>query len=81
MVGEVKTLVICVPTPLAEDGGPDLGPVNAAVATIADRSTGAAQVFADAEAHGWFIEAMFLEPVMGEGDPGRAVPRAFCNRS
>lgn len=33
--------------------------------------------FADADANGWFIEAMFLEPVMGEGDPGRAVPRAF----
>ncbi len=33
--------------------------------------------FADAEANGWFIEAMFLEPVMGEGDPGRSVPRAF----
>src|SRR5690606_4133613 len=25
----------------------------------------------------WFIEAMFLEPVMGEGDPGRSVPVAF----
>lgn len=35
------------------------------------------RAFADAEAHGWFIEAMFLEPVMGEGDPGRALPRAF----
>ncbi len=35
------------------------------------------QVFADADANGWFIEAMFLEPVMGEGDPGRSVPRAF----
>lgn len=35
------------------------------------------QAFADAEANGWFIEAMFLEPVMGEGDPGRAVPPAF----
>ncbi|HEY2344302.1 MAG TPA: aminotransferase class III-fold pyridoxal phosphate-dependent enzyme [Xanthomonadaceae bacterium] len=34
-------------------------------------------VFADADKHGWYIEAMFLEPVMGEGDPGRAVPRAF----
>ena len=34
-------------------------------------------VFAEAEAKGWFIEAMFLEPVMGEGDPGRAVPPAF----
>ncbi len=35
------------------------------------------KTFADADANGWFIEAMFLEPVMGEGDPGRAVPRAF----
>ncbi|MDN5781745.1 MAG: aminotransferase class III-fold pyridoxal phosphate-dependent enzyme, partial [Luteimonas sp.] len=35
------------------------------------------QVFADAERNGWFIEAMFLEPVMGEGDPGRAVPVDF----
>jgi acetylornithine/succinyldiaminopimelate/putrescine aminotransferase len=35
------------------------------------------KVFADAERNGWFIEAMFLEPVMGEGDPGRAVPPAF----
>lgn len=35
------------------------------------------QVFADADRNGWFIEAMFLEPVMGEGDPGRSVPAAF----
>ncbi|MDE1894528.1 MAG: aminotransferase class III-fold pyridoxal phosphate-dependent enzyme [Pseudomonadota bacterium] len=33
--------------------------------------------FADADRHGWFIEAMFLEPVMGEGDPGRAVTSGF----
>ncbi|MDB6164409.1 MAG: aminotransferase class-III family protein [Xanthomonadaceae bacterium] len=35
------------------------------------------KVFADAERNSWFIEAMFLEPVMGEGDPGRSVPPAF----
>ncbi len=35
------------------------------------------QAFADADARGWFIEAMFLEPVMGEGDPGRSVPVGF----
>ncbi len=35
------------------------------------------QVFADAESNGWFVEAVFLEPVMGEGDPGRALPPAF----
>ncbi len=35
------------------------------------------QAFADAETNGWYFEAMFLEPVMGEGDPGRSVPPAF----
>ncbi|MBK6888224.1 MAG: nucleotide sugar dehydrogenase [Tetrasphaera sp.] len=33
---EAKTIVICVPTPLSEDGGPDLGPVVSAVRTIRD---------------------------------------------
>ncbi len=37
------------------------------------------KAFADAQANGWFIEAVFLEPVMGEGDPGRAVPVEFYN--
>jgi len=35
------------------------------------------QIFADADRNGWFIEAMFLEPVMGEGDPGRAATPEF----
>ena len=37
------------------------------------------QAFAEAQARGWFIEAVFLEPVMGEGDPGRSVPVEFYN--
>ena len=37
------------------------------------------KVFDDAKANNWFIEAMFLEPVMGEGDPGRSVPVEFYN--
>ena len=35
------------------------------------------QLFADADKNGWFIEAVFLEPVMGEGDPGRAMTTDF----
>ncbi|WP_454829852.1 aminotransferase class III-fold pyridoxal phosphate-dependent enzyme [Pseudoxanthomonas wuyuanensis] len=35
------------------------------------------RVFADADSKGWFVEAVFLEPVMGEGDPGRSLPPAF----
>ncbi|GAA1784256.1 MAG: nucleotide sugar dehydrogenase [Actinobacteria bacterium] len=35
-LAEAKTIVICVPTPLSDDGGPDLGPVVSAVNTIRD---------------------------------------------
>ncbi|HXS72578.1 MAG TPA: aminotransferase class III-fold pyridoxal phosphate-dependent enzyme [Rhodanobacteraceae bacterium] len=38
---------------------------------------GLRHAFAEADKHGWFYEAMFLEPVMGEGDPGRAVTPEF----
>ncbi|MEN9311239.1 MAG: hypothetical protein RLY77_1364, partial [Pseudomonadota bacterium] len=50
------------------------------VLTVAPYDTDALRnVFAEADVNGWFIEAMFLEPVMGEGDPGRSVPVAFYN--
>ena len=35
VLAEAKHVVICVPTPLGEDGGPDLGAVRAAVSDIA----------------------------------------------
>src|SRR5690348_7763266 len=35
------------------------------------------RAFEEDEKNGWFVEAMFLEPVMGEGDPGRAVTKEF----
>jgi len=35
------------------------------------------QAFADAESQGVFFEAFFMEPVMGEGDPGMAVDPDF----
>lgn len=35
------------------------------------------QVFADADSKGWHIEALLLEPVMGEGNPGRALTPEF----
>lgn len=36
-LAEVSTVVICVPTPLSPEGGPDLGPINAAVRTVAEQ--------------------------------------------
>jgi acetylornithine/succinyldiaminopimelate/putrescine aminotransferase len=35
------------------------------------------QVFERAKAQGMFIESMFIEPVMGEGNPGQAISREF----
>jgi len=35
-IGEADVVVICVPTPLSEDGGPDLRAVKAAASTISD---------------------------------------------
>jgi UDP-N-acetyl-D-glucosamine dehydrogenase len=34
-LGQADAVVICVPTPLSEDGGPDLGPVRAAAKVLA----------------------------------------------
>jgi acetylornithine/succinyldiaminopimelate/putrescine aminotransferase len=38
---------------------------------------GLRSAFAAAEAAGEFVEALFLEPVMGEGNPGLAITRPF----
>ena len=38
---------------------------------------GLKRAFAAAEANNVFFEAMFIEPVMGEGNPGQAISRAF----
>ena len=35
------------------------------------------RLHARADEEGWFIEALYMEPVMGEGDPGKAVTREF----
>jgi acetylornithine/succinyldiaminopimelate/putrescine aminotransferase len=35
------------------------------------------EIFAKADKDGLFYEAMFIEPVMGEGNPGKALPREF----
>jgi nucleotide sugar dehydrogenase len=34
--GDAAAIVVCVPTPLAEDGGPDLGAVRAAMTAIGE---------------------------------------------
>lgn len=38
-------------------------------------------IFAQADEDGVFIEAMFMEPVMGEGNPGQGIDAAFYARA
>jgi len=35
-LGRARTIVVCVPTPLSSDGLPDLGPIRAAAASVAE---------------------------------------------
>lgn len=37
--------------------------------------------FRDAESNGWYFEMMFMEPVMGEGNPGIGITREFYDRA
>ena len=39
------------------------------------------EIFDRADADGFFIEAMFMEPVMGEGNPGQAISPEFYARA
>jgi acetylornithine/succinyldiaminopimelate/putrescine aminotransferase len=64
-----------------------IGSYRAHLATFRDREdlitvepndvAGLRQAFTAADTDGVFIEAMFMEPVMGEGDPGMAVQPEF----
>lgn len=37
--------------------------------------------FEHARVQGWFFDAVYMEPVQGEGAPGRAITRAFYDRA
>ena len=66
VIAEAKTVVVCVPTPLGEDGGPDLGAVNGAVAAIArNLSTGQLVVLESTTYPGTTDEV--VRPVLEEG--------------
>src|ERR1700733_12970736 len=39
VIKSARTVVICVPTPLAEDGGPDLRPILAATSAVLEHLT------------------------------------------
>lgn len=47
------------------------------ITVASNDEAGLRQAFADADAQGVFIESLYMEPVMGEGDPGQAITPTF----
>lgn len=66
LLAEVKTIVICVPTPLSEDGGPNLGPIHAAVASIAEHLVPGQTVILESTTYPGTTDEV-VRPVLEEG--------------
>ena len=67
--------LVCVPTPLSADGGPDLGPVEMAARTIGAHVRSGALVILESTTYPGTTEEIFAPLVLGDrlfGRPGRA---------
>ena len=53
------------------------GATAARAADAPDARLALERLFADAEKANVFVEVLYLEPVMGEGNPGQSITRAF----
>ncbi|PJI94264.1 nucleotide sugar dehydrogenase [Luteimicrobium subarcticum] len=65
-IRDAKVAVICVPTPLAEDGGPDLGAVISATRTVARQLTAGTLVVLESTTYPGTTEEV-LRPILEEG--------------
>ncbi|HZE39723.1 MAG TPA: nucleotide sugar dehydrogenase [Stackebrandtia sp.] len=63
--GQAKTIVICVPTPLSPEGGPDLGAVTASVRAIARRLTPGTLVILESTTYPGTTEEV-VKPILEE---------------
>lgn len=70
-LGRVRTAVICAPTPRGADGGLDLGQVEAAARTLAQRLRPHTTVILESPVHPGTTEE-FLRPLLEEGSGLRA---------
>jgi len=66
-----RAVVICVPTPLSEDGGPDLGAVKAATRTIAPRLSPGSLVVLESTTYPGTTDEV-VRPMLEEGSGLRA---------
>jgi len=78
VIATAATVVICVPTPLADDGRPDLGPVLAATATLIEHLTADTLVVLESTTYPGTTEEL-LRPLLERGGllVGRDVFLAF----
>jgi UDP-N-acetyl-D-glucosamine dehydrogenase len=63
---EADAVIVCVPTPLAEGGGPDLGAVESAARAIADHVSAGALVVLESTTYPGTTEEVFARLVTGD---------------
>ncbi|HYO85007.1 MAG TPA: nucleotide sugar dehydrogenase [Dermatophilaceae bacterium] len=66
VIGRADVVVVCVPTPLSEDGGPDLRPVEAAARWIGDHVTPGCLVVLESTTYPGTTEEVFAPIVLGD---------------
>lgn len=66
-IGEADIVVVCVPTPLGESGGPDLSAVESAMRAIRDHSTGNTLVILESTTYPGTTENVCLPILEGSG--------------
>lgn len=64
-IAEADVVVVCVPTPLAADGGPDLGPVESAARTIGEHIRPNTLVILESTTYPGTTEEVFAPLVLG----------------
>ena len=67
VMADADVIVICVPTPLDENGGPDLGAVEAAAATIAENLTAGVTVILESTTYPGTTEKLVLPLLESRG--------------
>jgi UDP-N-acetyl-D-glucosamine dehydrogenase len=66
VIADADVVVVCVPTPLAEEGGPDLAPVRAAAAAIGQHVTPGTLCILESTTYPGTTEEVFAPLVCGE---------------
>jgi len=64
-IADADVVVVCVPTPLSEDGGPDLGPVEGAARTIGAHIQAETLVILESTTYPGTTEEVFAPLVLG----------------